>query len=186
MNAIYWKTYKYFWVKDYPIRILSDFMEVIKSPWWFLKYTFYLNPRYKRYVSQTKADLKYLEVHKNEIEDLKEKKKEIYVQQYIRQLEATLNDDICFDLSVEMSREAMCFCYEGVTDEEYEDELYESIRNTSGYTDPKEIYGESIYDALDVWFKTESRLWNWADLHRKEQATQRKIKAWKEEVVYGC
>ena len=185
MSAVYWKIYKYFWAKDYPLRFLTKIMDVLSNPIWFFKFTFYLNPRFKRYLSWSKADQQYLKDNDSEIYDLKQRKKESYIQQYFRQLEVTLNDDLVFDLSFEMEREAMCFCYEGTTQDEYEDELYHSIRNNKDYTDPREIYGESIFDALEVWFETESRNWNWAGIHRKEIAKQRKVKAWKQEVVYG-
>ena len=185
MNAIYWNTHRYFWKLGNPFRLISFIMGVIGEPIWSFKYYFILNPRLKRSYKKSELDKIYLKENAEEIEDLKEEKKEIYLQQYIRQLEVDSNDENWFDINYDMYVEAQCLCYEGFTDDEMEDELYETLRSRGNYTDPKEVYGEGVYDALAIWFKKKSHSWNWADLHREDVKKKRKIKAWKEEVTYG-
>ena len=185
MNAIYWNTYRYFWKLGNPLRLISFIMGVISDPIWHVKFYLILNPRMKRDSKKWELDKIYLKENAEEIEDLKEEKKEIYLQQYIRQLEVESNDENWFNIAYEMDREAQCFCYEGTTDDEFEDELYETLRSRGDYTDPKEVYGEGVYDALAIWFKKKSHSWNWADLHREDVKKKRKIKAWKKEVTYG-
>ena len=187
MSSIYWSTYHYCRKtgKVNPLRLIAEIMGYLSNPVWWVKFYLIYNPRNKRSYKKFELDKIYLKENAEEIEDLKEEKKEIYLQQYIRQLEVDSNDENWFDIAYEMDREAQCFCYEGITDDEFEDELYETLRSRGNYTDPKEVYGEGLYDALAIWFKKKSHSWNWADLHREDVKKKRKIKAWKRGGYYG-
>lgn len=157
----------------------------LTKPYHFIKWKFIDQPRIDRNIAKWDEDKRYEQIHDGAIYDLKLKYKDRYVEEFIRPLIDEHNPQLWFEYHFEAERELACYCYEGSTEEEYEDEIYDRIKADPGFTDPKTIYGEGIYDMLEDRFDKESRKWNWADLHRKEIVKEEEIKAWKEEVVYG-
>jgi len=165
--------------------IFSKLYYFITLPFYWFRWKCIEKPRLERNRARLEEDRRYEQIHDGEIFDLKLKYKDRYVEEFIRPLIDEHNPQLWFDHTFEAEREAQCLCFEGSTDEEYEDEIYERIKADRGFVDPKTIYGEDIYVMLEERFDLESRNWKWADLHRKEVAKQKKIISWKEEVVYG-
>ena len=157
----------------------------LTKPYHWNKRNFIQKPSCDRFIAKCDEDKRYSLIHDGEIYDLKLKYKDRYVEDFIRPLIDEHNPQLWFDYYFEAEREASCLCFEGTTEEEYEDEIYDRIKADPGFVDPKTIYGEGIYDMLEDRFEQHSRNWNWADLHRKEVVKKEKIIAWKEEVVYG-
>ena len=63
---------------------------------------------------------------------IKLKYKDRYVEDFIRPLIDEHNPQLWFDYYFEAEREASCLCFEGTTEEEYEDEIYDRIKLIRG------------------------------------------------------
>lgn len=184
MRALRKFLYQFFYRYELDIFFKNIFYRLTKPYRWF-EWKYIRQPKIDRYLAKSKEDKRYEQIHDGAIYDLKLKLKDRYVENFIRPLIDEHNPQLWFDYYFEAERERACYCFEGTTDQEYEDEIYDNIKADPGFVDPKTIYGEGIYDMLEDRFDKESRNWNWADLHRKDVVEEEKIKAWKEEVVYG-
>ena len=120
-----------------------------------------------------------------EIADLKsEVRWEIQDELYNEEIEV-LNKDIIWEHQFEQQREGACGVFEGSTNKEIREELFERVKSDSEFVDPY----EKDPDLRDkIWDLTEYRMSqiDWDKEYLKRRGDKRKIKRWRKRVTeYG-